>query len=93
MTTKRGRMATDRPERYARQLASHWAAKTTQAHAGEEKTLTFDTGNVVSLRPGPQALEIEISVPAGGDLDRFAEVVAQHLERFGQRDELTVEWS
>ena len=27
MPTKTGQMATDRPERYAKQLASHWAKR------------------------------------------------------------------
>jgi hypothetical protein len=35
------------------------------------------------------------SVPADGDLDvdRWAQVVADHLQRFGQRDELEVVWA
>jgi hypothetical protein len=47
MTTITGTMATDRPERHARQLVSHWA-------------------------------------------ERMAQVVKDHLERFGSRDELNV---
>jgi len=31
-------------------------------------------------------------VPDGGDADRFAQVVKDHLERFGQREELDVVW-
>ena len=31
-------------------------------------------------------------MPDDEDLQRFADVVARHLERFGQRDELHVEW-
>ena len=51
-------------------------------------------GRVV-LRPVAGALEIEASVPADGDLDvdRWAQVVADHLPRFGQRDELEVVWA
>ena len=59
--SKHGTMATDRPERYAKQLAGHWSAKAT--------------------------------VTEDGDLDRWAQVVADHLQRFGQRDELEVVWS
>ena len=52
-------------------------------------------GQSVVLRPVDGALEIEASVPAGGDLDadRWAQVVAEHLQRFGRRDELEVVWS
>jgi len=93
MNTKQGRMATDRPERYAKQLASHWAKRGKQYDEGEATVLHFETGQVVSLRPVPGALEVEVSVPEEGDVDRFAQVVKKHLERFGQRDELDVVWS
>jgi hypothetical protein len=34
-----------------------------------------------------------VSVPDGEDVDRFAEVVQAHLERFGRRGDLHVTWS
>ncbi|MFC4785589.1 DUF2218 domain-containing protein [Nocardioides sp. MAHUQ-72] len=85
-------MTTDRPERYAKQLAGHWARK---GSAGEEDGATvirFDSGQVVVLRSEPGTLRVEASVPEGGDPDRFAEVVKAHLERFGTREELEVVW-
>ncbi|RYP84012.1 DUF2218 domain-containing protein [Nocardioides guangzhouensis] len=93
MTTRHGTMATDRPERYAKQLAGHWARK---GSAGEEDGATvirFDSGQVVVLRAEAGLLRIEATVPEGGDADRFAQVVKDHLERFGTREELDVVWS
>src|SRR5215213_8017170 len=94
MRTKRGTMPTDRPERYAKQLASHWAKRGKQVEDGTSTTLHFDSGQVVVLRPEEGRLELEVSVPDAGDLDvdRFAQVVAEHLQRFGQRDELQITW-
>ena len=92
MPSRHGSMTTERPERYAKQLAGHWARK---GCAGEEDGATvirFDTGQVVVLRPEPGVLRIEASVPDDADADRFAQVVKDHLERFGQRDELDVTW-
>ena len=86
-------MPTERPERYARQLAGHWARKTEQETVDGTTVLRFDGGNVVSLRPEPGALHVEVSVPDGGDVERFSQVVAEHLVRFGTRDQLTVVWS
>src|SRR4051812_7466196 len=93
-STRRGTMPTDRPERYARQLASHWAKRGRQVEDDGTTTLHFDAGQVGALTPQDGRLDVAVSVPADGDLDvdRFAEVVAQHLERFGQRDELHVTW-
>jgi hypothetical protein len=94
MQTTTGFMETDRPERYAKQLASHWEKRGRQVEDGGTTTLHFDAGQVVALTPQDGRLDVAVSVPDDGDLDvdRFAEVVAQHLERFGQRDELHVTW-
>jgi len=91
--SKQGTVPTERAQRYAKQLASHWERKTEQATVEDGTVLTFESGNVVVLRPADGGLDIEVSVPEGGDLDRFAQVVAEHLQRFGQRDELEVVWS
>jgi len=94
VVTRHGSMPTERPERYAKQLASHWEKRGTQTEDGTVTTLHFDSGQVVVLRPEEGRLEIEVSVADQGedDVDRFAQVVAEHLQRFGQRDELSVTW-
>ena len=92
MKSRHGTMTTERPERYAKQLAGHWARK---GSAGEEDGATvirFDTGQIVRMWPDAGLLRVEASVPEDGDADRFAQVVKAHLERFGQREELDVVW-
>jgi hypothetical protein len=92
MTTVNGTMETERPERYAKQLVSHWAERgpvTTEDGATVQR---WDTGQVIVLRPVEGVLEVEITVADGDDSARFAQVVKEHLERFGQRDELSVVW-
>ena len=93
MPTRHGSMATSRPERYAKQLAGHWAAKAEVSVDEGVTTIAFDGGNTAVLRPDGDRLQVDATVPDGGDVDRFAQVVADHLVRFGQRDELAVEWS
>ena len=87
-------MTTERAERYAKQLARYWEKRGRQVEDGPTTNLHFDTGQVVVLRPAEGRLEVEVSVPEEGglDVDQFAEVVAEHLQRFGQRDELHVTW-
>lgn len=92
MQTKSGTMPTERPERFAKQLASHWAARGPAAEEDGATVLRWETGQVIVMRPVEGALDVEVSVPEDADLDRFADVVAQHLQRFGQRDELEVVW-
>jgi len=93
MQTRHGTMATDRPERYAKQLAGHWARKGSAYREDGATVIRFETGQVVRMRPDAGELLVEASVPEGGDADRFAQVVKDHLERFGQREELDVVWA
>lgn len=92
MQTRHGTMATERPERYAKQLADHWARKGSAGDEDGATVIRFDTGQVVRMRPESGQLRVEASVPEDGDPDRFAQVVKDHLERFGQREELDVVW-
>lgn len=92
MSTITGRMATSRPARYAKQLTSHWSAR--GPVTDEDGTLVqhWEDGKVLRLEPREDHLRITVSVPAGEDADRFAQVVADHLVRFGSKEELSVAW-
>jgi hypothetical protein len=92
MQTVTGSMAAERPGRYAKQLASHWATRGPVTHEDGATVLRWTTGQVISMRPVDDALVVEVSVPDDADLARFAQVVKEHLERFGRRDELDVVW-
>lgn len=92
MTTVTGSMKTDRPERYAKQLVSHWQERGPVTTEGGATVQHWETGQVLVLRPGDGVLEVEINVDDGDDAARFAQVVKSHLERFGQRDELDLVW-
>ena len=93
MQTRHGTMATERPARYAKQLAGHWARKGSCRRGGRRHRHPVRDGtgraDVAGCR---RRLRVEASVPDGGDPDRFAQVVKDHLERFGQREELDVVW-
>lgn len=93
MQTITGSMSTERPERYARQLASHWANRGPVVEDREVTTMRWATGQVIVMRAVEGALAVEVSVPDGVDLAQFAQVVKEHLERFGRRSELNVVWS
>jgi hypothetical protein len=92
MTTITGTMATDRPARYAKQLVSHWAKRGPVTEEDGATVQRWDGGRVIVLRPVAGALEVEVTVAEGEDAARFAQVVKEHLERFGARDELDVVW-
>lgn len=88
-----GTMPTDRPERYAKQLAGHWSRKAAVEEGDDTTTITMGDGQSVAMTPVEGVLNLVASVPDDGDVDRWAQVVADHLQRFGARDELVVTWS
>ncbi len=92
MQTRTGSMATDRPERYAKQLTSHWSKRGRSSEEDGATVMRWGTGQVIVLRPVDAALEIEVSVPDDSDVAQFSRVVKDHLERFGRHDELNVVW-
>jgi uncharacterized protein len=87
-----GSMPTERPERYAKQLVSHWEKRGPATEEGGATVQRWETGQTIVLRPVEGALEVEVIVVEGDDLARFAQVVKDHLERFGQREELDLSW-
>ena len=57
-----------------------------------DTVLTFAGGQAVSMRAEQGGLLLAVTVPEDADLDSFAQVVEEHLQRFGRRDELRVDW-
>jgi uncharacterized protein len=81
-------VATDASDRYAKQLLSHLGRKNAVAD-GDRLTFSYGTGTV---RPGDGVLVLIAEAPDEEGLAHVQDVLARHLERFGARRELVVEW-
>jgi len=79
------------PQRFAKQLASHLGRRSEVLEEPGGTRLKLAGGECL-LRPEGESLELLASAPSAADLDRVTQVVGSHLERFGQRNELRVEW-
>jgi uncharacterized protein len=90
-----GRMPTDRPSRYGKQIVSHLTRRATGQWSDETNagTITFEDDAVVAeLACEPDALTIALR----GTRDlvpTFEAVIGDHLVRFGVRDVLVVSWT
>jgi len=82
---------TPTPQRYAKQLASH-LGRHSEVLEEETGTPLKLAGGECLLQPHGETLELLASAPSVAELDRVTQVVGSHLERFGQRNELHVEW-
>jgi hypothetical protein len=89
--SSRADVVTPTPERYAKQLLSHLGRKiewttdgaTSKARIGEA------TGVIVV---GDGVLTLLASGEDEAGVVRVEDVLGRHLQRFGQRNELTVNW-
>jgi uncharacterized protein len=92
MPRSEARVVTDRPHRYAKQLAAHLGRKVESSWDEEtgRGALAFGLGSAtLAAEPGVLLLAVE---GEAGNLDRLEDVVGRHLVRFGSKDELVAEW-
>ena len=92
MLTARADVPTDAPERYAKQLVSHLGRKTEFTTEGVNSTAPIAGGTGV-IQIGEGVLTLFAEAPDAETLERVQDVLGRHLERFGQRNELTVVWT
>lgn len=92
MARSEARVLTDRPHRYAKQLAAHLGrrAESTWDEEKGEGRIAFPRGTgTLTATEGALLLTLETDAE---HLDRLEDVMGRHLIRFGTRDELLVEW-
>ncbi|MDL5205031.1 DUF2218 domain-containing protein [Streptomyces sp. ALI-76-A] len=92
MARSEARVATDRPHRYAKQLASHLGRRAETSwdeDSGEGRLVLQDGTGALTATEGALLLSVESQAE---HLDRLEDVVGRHLVRFGTKDELVVEW-
>ncbi|MBA8826012.1 hypothetical protein FHX42_003378 [Saccharopolyspora lacisalsi] len=95
MVHTRAEVRTDNPARYAKQLSSHLGRRCAveEDHEGTRITLPGERGSgSCLLRCTDGLLALEVEAESAEVLDVVHDVVGRHLERFGQRDGLAVEW-
>ena len=93
MAHSTARVGTDRPHRYAKQLAAHLGRRVEASWDDESGsgTVAFQGSSAATLTAADGALVMELD--AGDDeLDRLEDVLGRHLARFGTKDELVVTW-
>jgi hypothetical protein len=90
---RRATVATARPERYGKQLVSHLGRRNGGEWSTEDGSGWIDLGSGrATLLADEGGLHLTV-VANEEDLSRLQDVLASHLIRFGDRDELHVSWT
>lgn len=83
---------TSQGSRYLQQLCKHWSHKFDTAFDAQQGRIAFPMGPI-SMAAGPESLTVTIEPGEGTDVERFKQVVADHLDRFAFREApLTFDW-
>lgn len=85
-------VATKAAARYAKQLASHLGRKAEVRIEAEGPRIVLTLGSCL-LVTGEHTLELRACADTVDGLEQVQQVVGSHLERFGQREGLTVDWT
>lgn len=89
--SSRAEVPTDRPERWAKQLVSHLSNRLEPREVPNGHAFDIGDGEGrVLAEPG----RVVLTAVADDEetLGRIEDVLGRHLERFGEKEDLTVDW-
>jgi hypothetical protein len=89
--TSRAKVATDKPGPYMRQLCKHFGHKVDASFDDHSGYIQFEFGRC-DLQAREGRLELVVTAADAEAHERMERVISSHLERFGRRDELAVDW-
>lgn len=89
--TSTGTVATDRGERYVKQLGDHFGRKVPVTDTPQGRRVEFPAGTCLMSVTTDQIVLAVTSADADG-VATVQDVVTRHLERFAARDGLRVVW-
>jgi hypothetical protein len=76
---------------YMKQLCRHWGHKFPVTFDDQQGRIELPQA-ICTLNASPASLHVRLEVEEGADEARKQQVVAEHLQRFGFREELVFDW-
>jgi hypothetical protein len=87
------RVATSKPSPYLKQLCRHFGHRNEVTFDDEHGEIHLPSGVCRLEVTGAGELMLTATATEPDSLDALTHVIGSHLERFGSRDGLSVEWS
>lgn len=79
------KVPTTNGSRYLQQLCKHWSHKFDVDFDAQQGVIAFPMG-CIRMAAGTDAFTVTIEPEEGADVERFKQVVADHLDRFAFRE-------
>lgn len=92
MKISKADVKTDNAVSYMKQLCRHWGHKFEVEFDDSQGRIELPKAHCV-LDAKADGLAIRLEMPDDADQDRVEQVVAEHLQRFGFREELVFAWA
>ncbi len=90
--TSEARVATETPARYVTRLCKHFAHKVPATFSDTEGRIEFAMGTgLLAVEPGTLVLRAQAQDAEG--LARVEHVLGSHLERFADKETLSIAWA
>lgn len=92
MTRYLAKVATENASRYLQQLCKHWSHKFDVGFDPNHGRIAFDADTSLVLDAELAWLSLRLEGRDAERVSRLRGVVAEHLQRFGFREELAIDW-
>ncbi|GGC63437.1 DUF2218 domain-containing protein [Hoyosella rhizosphaerae] len=84
-------VATDRADRFLKQLVSHFGQQIPVVQEGPRAEFLFDLGHG-ACEAKNNKLNLAVTARSAEDLSTLQKIFTHHIERFGQQENLSVSW-
>lgn len=91
MTNSEAHVPTTHAASYMKQLCRHWSHKFPVTFDDHQGRIELPKA-ICTLQAAPELLHVQLATFAAEDEARMQEVVAEHLQRFGFREQLAFHW-
>lgn len=86
------RVSTLKADRYANRLCKHFAHEIYAEWTHPKGVAEFPELGICRMTARPDELVLEVEATDPEKLGKVQDIIARHLERFGARDGLAVDW-
>lgn len=92
MPVLRTEIATTEASRLVKRLCTHWAHKFPVEFGADHGLVPFDAGTTARLQATGTALRVEVEAGDDPTLQRYRQVVENHLQRMSRTGPLAMDW-
>lgn len=92
MATRIATAHTRKAKDYMRKLCIHWSQKFTVTYDDSLGQIDFGEQRTAELRVTAEELQVTVTATDDTQADKLADIVAEHIARYAQKESLTFEW-